>query len=203
MKCDELKRKYSDITGSYYGYNEVNEAIAELKAKVKFCSDFELAARKDIQEMRGQHQMLKQFGHYNLSPVLGKMINHEVRQYVSYNVVCMIITHLESENAQLKQKLEDVQASMYADVVDANMENRRLKRALWLARATIAHSTKYKYHRLSCKAEIDPQPHGWSCYINGEVYRTGKMNRELEPYYWIELWEEVERKCLKKAEEYK
>ena len=31
MKCDELKRKYSDITGPYYGYNEVNEAIAELK----------------------------------------------------------------------------------------------------------------------------------------------------------------------------
>ena len=33
MKCDELKRKYSDITGPYYGYNEVNEAIAELKAE--------------------------------------------------------------------------------------------------------------------------------------------------------------------------
>lgn len=105
--------------------------------------------------------------------------------------------------AELKTKLEDVQASAYAESVDAGMENRRLKRALWLARATIAHSTKYKYHRLYSKAEMDPQPHGWSCYINGEVYRTGKMNRMLEPYYWIELWEEVERKCLAKAEEYK
>jgi hypothetical protein len=35
MKCDELKRKYSDITGPYYGYNEVNEAIAELEAKLE------------------------------------------------------------------------------------------------------------------------------------------------------------------------
>lgn len=35
MKCDELKRKYSDITGPYYGYNEVNEAIAELKDEIK------------------------------------------------------------------------------------------------------------------------------------------------------------------------
>ena len=26
-----------------------------------------------------------------------------------------------------------VQASMYCDVVDANMENRRLRRALWIA----------------------------------------------------------------------
>lgn len=37
--------------------------------------------------------------------------------------------------AELKQKLENVQASMYADVVDANMENRRLQRALWLMTA--------------------------------------------------------------------
>lgn len=42
---------------------------------------------------------------------------------------------LEAKNAELKAKLKSVQASMYADVVDANMENRRLKRALWLARA--------------------------------------------------------------------
>lgn len=70
MKCDELKRKYSDITGPYYGYNEVNEAIEELQA----------------------------------------------------------------ENAELKQKLEDVQASAYAESLDVGMENFRLKRALWLAR---------------------------------------------------------------------
>lgn len=86
---------------------------------------------------------------------------------------------------------------------DNDAEIRKLKRALWLARVTIAHSTKYKYHRLGYKAEIDPQPHGWSCYINGEVYQTGKMNRRLEPHYWIELWEEVERKCRAKAKEYK
>lgn len=33
----------------------------------------------------------------------------------------------DKEIAELKAKLENVQASMYADVVDANMENRRLK----------------------------------------------------------------------------
>lgn len=41
----------------------------------------------------------------------------------------------------LKQKLENVQASMYADVVDANMENRRLRRALYKACAEWALST--------------------------------------------------------------
>ena len=47
---------------------------------------------------------------------------------------------IKRENAELKSKLESVQASMYCDVVDANMENRRLKRALWLARANDASS---------------------------------------------------------------
>ena len=41
----------------------------------------------------------------------------------------------DKEIAELKQKLESVQASMYADVVAAGMENRRLKRALWLMTA--------------------------------------------------------------------
>ena len=44
---------------------------------------------------------------------------------------------------ELKQKLENVQASMYADVVDANMEVRRLKRALYKACANWAHATIY------------------------------------------------------------
>jgi hypothetical protein len=41
----------------------------------------------------------------------------------------------DKEITELKAKLENVQASMYADVIDANMENRRLHRALWIARA--------------------------------------------------------------------
>lgn len=38
-----------------------------------------------------------------------------------------VIAEKDKEIAELKQKLESVQASMYCDVVDANMENRRLK----------------------------------------------------------------------------
>ena len=71
MKCDELKRKYSDITGPYYGYNEVNEAVAELNDVI-----------------------------------------HE-----------------------LQVDLEGAKATAYADSVDAGMRERRLRRALWLARA--------------------------------------------------------------------
>lgn len=70
--------------------------------------------------------------------------------------------------AELKQKLESVQASMYADVVDAGMENRKLKRALWLSRA----------------------------------YR-GRDNSILLPSKFMRnVWDNVERKCLKKSKEY-
>ena len=84
---------------------------------------------------------------------------------------------LRREKAELKQKLEDVQASMYADVVDANMEIRRLKRVLWLARAQRANEHYHRYHgKFLCSLEDIPE------YIK---------------------WEKVERKCRAKAEEYK
>ena len=85
------------------------------------------------------------------------------------------IDELQAENAELKAKLENVQASMYADAVDANMENRRLKRALYNLRACYADMMQKRY--IECKTD------GW-------VHRVNK-------------WIEVERRCLKKAEEYK
>ena len=105
--------------------------------------------------------------------------------------------------AELKAKLESVQATAYAESVDASMENRMLKRALWLARAESAKNAEYRYHHLAQKEVCDPQPYGWNCYINGELYPTGKMSRKLEPHYWYDIWDEVERKCRAKAEEYK
>ena len=86
------------------------------------------------------------------------------------------------ENVKLKKKLENVQASMYADVVDANMENRRLKRELWIARAERARSSALSYHL------IESHP-------NKDVSATYKRKANK--------WEKAKDKCLKKAEEYK
>lgn len=44
--------------------------------------------------------------------------------------------YVDAAITELKSKLESVQASMYADVVDANMKLRKTQRALWIARAT-------------------------------------------------------------------
>lgn len=66
----------------------------------------------------------------------------------------------DKENAELKAKLESVQASMYCDVVDANMEVRRLRRALYKACANWAHfavaffssyATKEKWRKMENK----------------------------------------------------
>ena len=50
-------------------------------------------------------------------------------------------SRLRSENAELKQKLEDAKATAYAESVDAGMRERRLKRALYKACANWALST--------------------------------------------------------------
>ena len=47
---------------------------------------------------------------------------------------------VEAAIAELKQKLEDVQASAYAESVDAGMENYNLKRSLWLMTAEWAEA---------------------------------------------------------------
>ena len=95
-------------------------------------------------------------------------------------------TALSLELEKTKQKLESVQASMYCDVVDANMENRRLKRALWLARAKRAFDCK-EIFRLELRINELKQT-----YVGSGYYMV-----------MINKWQNVERKFLKKAEEYK
>lgn len=58
-----------------------------------------------------------------------------------------IVTKLTKENEELKAKLESVQASMYADSVDAGMRERRLKRALYKACANWAKAYRYPSFR--------------------------------------------------------
>lgn len=87
--------------------------------------------------------------------------------------------------AELKAKLEDVQATAYAESVDAGMENRRLKRALWIARAERAKTTQ-----LLLKNAIN---HLESKY----KHRFDNMRLQFH------VWGVVKRKCLKKAKEYK
>lgn len=93
----------------------------------------------------------------------------------------------------LKQKLEDVKASHYAEMVDAWMENRRLRRALWVTRTAMAKSEKDRWNtHIDCgnkRNRKDPA-----------FIKTGKL---LEVSEWRKLWADNERKCQAKAEEYR
>lgn len=97
-----------------------------------------------------------------------------------------VLAEKDATIAELKAKLESVQASMYADVVDAGMENHRLKRALWIARAWRAESVmeyltmKCKYFEKSFSIDVP------KCDVN-----------------LLAKWAKIIPKCRAKAEEYK
>ena len=95
--------------------------------------------------------------------------------------------------AELKQKLEDVKASAYAEMVDAGMRERRLRRALWLARAERAKEKQQLFH-FSLGYE--------KLCIDG-FYDPYRGRRELSPKKWIKVFNKVESKCRDKAEQYK
>ena len=91
-----------------------------------------------------------------------------------------------------------MQATAYTESVDAGMENRRLKRALWLARAERAHVTTLLWNVY--------------CYQNNCLYFRDFMNEKCNPFRdlpkktameWSNLWESIETKCRAKAEKYK
>lgn len=97
--------------------------------------------------------------------------------------------------AELKAKLEDVQATAYAESVDAGMRERKLKRALWLARANTAESeARGWYHSNAYIIKYDGLHN-----IKGVLYGKGFKRY---PEEWKKLWLKIERLCLAKAKEY-
>ena len=89
---------------------------------------------------------------------------------------------------ELKQKLEDAKATHYAESVDAGMRERRLKRALWIARAELCR-------RLDVDRYLRKHINSWyneNCLTWAEacVAMEVKMCK-------------AESKCRAKAEEYK
>ena len=98
--------------------------------------------------------------------------------------------------AELKQKLEDAKASHYAEMVDAGMRERRLKRALWLRRVETA-KIEIRYWRERLFNESSTTRAG----IHGQRLIPPKTFRTIRE--WLTIWDNVERKCLAKAEKYK
>lgn len=94
-----------------------------------------------------------------------------------------LIAEKDALIAELKAKLENVQASMYADVVDANMENRRIRRALWAARAQAAD--------------------GFATISRWTDYEDMHPDTKIGYRKWYKNFMHAKALCKAKAEEYK
>lgn len=109
-------------------------------------------------------------------------------------------TDADAVIAELKQKLEDAKATAYAESVDAGMRERRLKRALWLARAERAN----EIHFMWCQLIYDKKYGIVKFNVRKEWYKNIKQGQTLHtPQGWADVWDEVEYRCRAKAEEYK
>lgn len=113
-----------------------------------------------------------------------RKLNDELRA----DIADATVEKLKAENAELKAKLESVQASMDADLIDAGMENRRLKRALFIAHAIKA---KFKWWWMSeCK-------HNESCKLFPDQRKIKKFTNSA----WV--CSKSQERCRVKAEQYK
>ena len=109
------------------------------------------------------------------------------------------IAELKAENERLKKCEIWMKQHFYCEEVIAceSAKNRRLKRALWLARAKRVEARKnYWYVRSIHEGDENL----WS--IDGSAVKyIGCIKRTN--FEWLKIWSEVEIKCQTKAEEYK
>lgn len=163
MKCDKLKeyKAYEYGTSYVYDIGEVKEAIAELKDKCQMHDFF------------------------------WEGCGFAKRGFKNAIAVSNAYDDLEAENAKLKAEIESLKASHYAENVDAGMRERRLRRALWLAREW----------RAWCEGQF------WLAIPSNrprDIYHLFMTNRiHRAPAEWMAYWHKVEQLCNKKAEEYK
>ena len=104
------------------------------------------------------------------------LVNREPWKAYDIDEVDAAIAELKDVIHELQVDLEGAKATAYADSVDAGMRERRLRRALWLARTLRAMDIQ----RWWLSATLAP--------ITERACR---------------VWNNIEIKCLKKAEEYK
>ena len=119
------------------------------------------------------------------------------------NEVDDAIAELKSENERLNRELEHVKNGdciNTCDVVEKHVkEEIKAKRALWLARAERAHAewghwATIWFRDATIKLNINKSSVSQVPYC---------CTIERNAAIWRNMWREVERKCLAKAEEYK
>lgn len=110
-------------------------------------------------------------------------------------LTCEVVEKYGKENAELKAKLEDAKASHYAEMVDAGMRERRLRRALWLLKA--------RYFWILMVYASDLAKVANPSIIHKSNFLQNPTPRCMEEYqHEAELYDNARIKSLNKAEEY-
>lgn len=127
-----------------------------------------------------------------------------VRQYLHNDGSGFILGYDKSEVDEVVAELRDeikrkegVEKRWFERCMEARAENVKLKRAMWLARASEA-SKEVNYW--TCQDESSYAIVDFNVRHETIVSYKAPHHR---PYKWILIWEEVERKCRAKAEEFK
>ena len=110
------------------------------------------------------------------------------------------IAELKRENERLVKCCKEYDSRQRIDErikFNGAQQLRATKRALWLARASEA-SKEVNYW--TCQDESSYSIVDFN--VNHETIVSYKAPHH-RPYKWIQIWENVERKCRAKAEEYK
>lgn len=134
MKCDELEEEYlwtnnvkTPSTRMVRAYNadDVDKAIAELKARIQLDDD-EMAGFLDLEEECGGGDLRNYIA--ELKAKLEENDKDIAYWREEYDKETKLTDALNAE-------IESLKASHYAEMVDAGMRERRLKRALYIVLA--------------------------------------------------------------------
>lgn len=190
MLCDELKAYVAGFDGilhknqrhgDVYLKDDVDAAIAELKARIQLDDD----------EMAGFLQLEEECGGGDLRNYIAELkakLEEKDKEIAYWREEYDKETKLTDA---LNAEIESLKASHYAEMVDAGMENRRLKRAL------------YKVCDNWAVCEMD---YWRKCLDHYEDYfnvRTDEDLTEEKCERMIDNWRKVAHNCRAKAEEYK
>jgi hypothetical protein len=185
--CGFAKRGFKNTIAVSEAFDRLEAENAELKAeneRLNYALDKERS--ETIKYMDGLSNAKNEIERLTIDKR-----NAELRE----NVADATVEKLKAETAELKQKLEDAKATAYAESVDAGMENRKLKHALWLARAERANDkARIFYFAETCGVKLNIDG-----YSNKEKGHTRMCTARL----WRITWLKVERKCREKAEKFK
>lgn len=123
---------------------------------------------------------------------------NELKTYDSKRIYWAVEREADDiEGLHLDDNLFYIKSDVEKTITDLEAENKRLKRALWLARAYRAEARK-NYWYVRCIHECDERR--WS--IDGSAVKyLGCIKRTN--FEWLKIWSEIEIKCHNKAKAYK